>query len=112
AWCRAGVRERVAARGLSVREVRVGGRGGAVERGRADHARRRQDEKTAERLVVGGDELLDDGCDLLAPLAAVEDAVMADLPGEEILLLRLGQPGRDLQRGTGLADARNIVPLA
>src|SRR6185312_16547285 len=47
-----------------------------------------------------------------APFPAVEDAIVADIPGEEILLLRLGQPGCDVERRLGLADARNIVSFA
>src|SRR4051812_20037091 len=62
--------------------------------------------------VVCGDELLEDRSDLLAPLAAVEDAVMADVLGHEILLLGGRQPGRDVERRLGLADPRNIVALA
>src|SRR5206468_1996963 len=64
------------------------------------------------RLAVRGDELLDDGRDLLAPFAAVEDAVMADVHREEIFLLRRGHPGRDIERRLRLPDARNIVALA
>src|SRR3546814_6536482 len=62
--------------------------------------------------AVGADPLLDHRRDLLAPLTAVEDAVMADAPRHQIALLpgrqRLGQR----QRRLGLADPRNIVALA
>src|SRR5258705_12090094 len=62
--------------------------------------------------VVVADEVADPGHDLLAPLAAVEDAVMAD-PG----LLPVGVAGaRDVGgervRRLGLADTRDIVELA
>src|SRR5438270_6209550 len=63
-------------------------------------------------LVVGGDEFLENGRDLLAPLAAIEDAVVADVGSEEILLFRARQVGRDVERGLGLANAGNIIPLA
>jgi hypothetical protein len=39
---------------------------------------------------LGSDELLDDRRNLLAPFAAVEDAIVADALGEMILLLRFG----------------------
>ena len=37
---------------------------------------------------------------------------MADVLGEQILLLRRRQLGRNVERGLGLADARNVVALA
>src|ERR687889_528637 len=57
-------------------------------------------------------ELLDRGRDILAPFAAVEDAVVTDVLGEEILLFCLGQLGRNVERSLGLADAGDVVALA
>ncbi len=47
-----------------------------------------------------------------APFGPVEDAVMADIHGEMILLHRVGQVRRDVQRRLGLADAGDVVILA
>src|SRR4029079_17696108 len=61
--------------------------------------------------VVRGDELLDDRRNPLAPFAAVEDAVMADIPGHEIFLLRRRKARRDVERGLRLAPPGNVVAL-
>ena len=68
--------------------------------------------KNRRRLGVGGDELLDDGRDLFAPLAAVKDAVMADALGEQIFLLRSRELRGQVERRLGLADAADIVAFA
>src|SRR5690348_212000 len=62
-------------------------------------------------VAMRRDPLLHDGRDLLAPLAAVEDAVMADALGEMIFLPLRRQRGRNVERRPRLADAGNIVPL-
>jgi hypothetical protein len=62
--------------------------------------------------AVGGDEPLDHRRDPLAPLAPVEDAVMADVFGHEIFLAPFSETGRDVERGTGLAQPGNIIALA
>src|SRR5437763_502253 len=62
--------------------------------------------------LVGADEVAHPGHDLLAPLAAVEDAVMAD-PG--LLPMDLPCPryvGRERMCRSGLADAGDVVELA
>jgi hypothetical protein len=58
------------------------------------------------------DPVLDDRSDAFAPFAAVEDAVMADAPGEVILLQGAGQPGGYLESRPGLTDAGDVVALA
>src|SRR5690606_13124965 len=55
---------------------------------------------------------LDHRRDPLAPFAAVEDAVMADVFGEEIALARFGEARGQRQCRAGLADARDVVALA
>src|ERR1700704_1575460 len=67
-----------------------------------------------ERLarVVVADEVADAGHDLLAPFAAVEDAVVADprlLPVDVAGARNVGGEG---VRRLGLADARDVVELA
>ena len=57
-------------------------------------------------------QLLDHRRDAVAPLGAIENAVMADILGHIITLLVLRQIGRQRQRRAGLAQARNIVALA
>ena len=52
------------------------------------------------------------GGDLVPPAAAVEDAVMPGAFGHVIPLHRLGQVGGQLERGAGLPQPRDIVPLA
>src|SRR5437764_5190097 len=49
-----------------------------------------------KKLRVGSDELLKHGRDLLAPFAAVEDAVVTDILGQQIFLCRAWQLARDL----------------
>src|SRR5690554_865033 len=57
------------------------------------------------------DPILHHRRDTLAPLAAVEDAVVADILGEVVLLLLVGQVRSQIERGTGLADTGNVVAL-
>ena len=57
------------------------------------------------------DPRADHGADLLAPFAAVEDTVMADLRGHVVFLLAVGQVGGDIEGGFGLAEAGDIVEL-
>src|ERR687893_825711 len=61
---------------------------------------------------VRGDPVLDHRSDAGAPLAAVEDAVVADVAGEVVLLLRGRQVRHEVERGAGLAEARDVVALA
>src|ERR1700756_5685881 len=56
--------------------------------------------------------LLEHWRNLLAPAAAVEDAVMTDFLGYQITLAGFGKVLGDGQRRLGLADAGNIVALA
>ena len=49
---------------------------------------------------------------LVAPFAAVEDTVMADIARQMILLLRQWQMFGQVERGAGLADTGDIVVLA
>src|SRR5690606_33723653 len=68
--------------------------------------------RQARASIEAGDPVLDDGRDAAAPIAAVEDAVMADAPGEMIMLHPRRQRAGEVERGPGLADAGNIVALA
>src|SRR3546814_4778743 len=58
---------------------------------------------------VAANPLLHHRCDLLAPFAAVEDAVMADALRHQIFLLGRRQRLGERQRRLGLADSRYIV---
>src|SRR3546814_10035740 len=60
---------------------------------------------------VAANPLLHHRCDLLAPFAAVEDAVMADALRHQIFLLGRRQRLGERQRRLGLADSRYIVAL-
>ena len=76
--------------GLAASEQKLGRRGAGGGRARQRSTAPGWATQMAEDgadLGVRGDELLDHRGDLLAPLAAVEDAVMADVLGEVILLL-------------------------
>ena len=60
----------------------------------SQQSRRDQTKPFSRRLLrVRVDELLNDGRNLFAPLAAVEDAVMADILGKQIVLFGPWQLG-------------------
>src|SRR4051812_13958549 len=62
--------------------------------------------------VVGQDEVADPRQDLLAPAAAVEDAVVADALLEVVAPLFRGQTGDDLVGRPRLAGGGDVVQLA
>src|ERR1700687_31846 len=62
--------------------------------------------------VVVADEVADPGHDLLAPFAAVEDAVMADPGLLPVDVAGARDVGGERVGGLGLADARDVVELA
>src|SRR5690348_5530201 len=62
--------------------------------------------------LVRPDEVAYARHDLLAPFAAVEDAVVADARLLPMHVPGTGNAGSQRMRGPGLADARNVVELA
>src|SRR3546814_9244722 len=67
-------------------------------------SKRKRREQAPNSFIVVGYPFLDDGRDFRPPLAAVEDAVMADDLGEVIVFELRRADGGEVHRRLGLAD--------
>src|SRR5262249_35549776 len=83
-----------------------------ASRSMAVQTHRHQAELPALAGVVGADEVAYARHDLLAPFAAVEDAVVADPRLLPMQMACTWTGGGERVRGLGLADARDVVELA